>query len=101
MPRAKLTEHVVPRKGYIPRYPPGTRVFAISEYNTSVDDGEEDKLHCRIFHATVETVMIGKNEIMYDLVNEDNLNWGSFISEDRISTDINDSFKVLIKMWKL
>lgn len=83
-------------------YAIGTEVFAIAEhYNDN-----KPTPYVAIFKAKIKTVYIERDEktgdiqIDYWLNTPDGEEWGAEVSEDKVSTDINELIEYMKPIWE-
>ncbi len=83
-------------------YAIGTEVWAIAEHSK---DGKPTP-YVAIFRAKVRTVYIERNKktgdigIDYWLSTPDGEEWGAEVSEDKVSTDINELIEYMKPIWE-
>lgn len=92
----------------IPLYDVGDRVFAISMSNDTINNSKQaqsvdewDRNYARIYEVIIEYISIDVDGVNYMLKGLDGTVWGDSVSQDNVSTDLQELFNYLRKRWAL
>lgn len=88
------------------KYNVGEKVYAISFHNDSffkhtpkVDEWEKD--YARIYEVFITSISIDSKSISYWLKGLDGEEWGDCVTEEYVSSNLQDLYKILEKRWRV